>query len=61
MKRGPKTNERRDAYIRRFRLVVVKPSRMLPCALLDQLDACADDLARRLLLGVSEKEKEWLR
>ena len=46
-------NERRLAYIERFDVWPTKPYRELPKSLLDQLDACKDDEARRLILGKS--------
>jgi hypothetical protein len=45
---------RRDEYAQRFGLRFYNPYRGLPCKLLDQLDACSCDEARRLILGVSE-------
>ncbi len=45
---------RRLSFIARFELRrTERTRRMLSHKLMDQLDACADDEARRLLLGVS--------
>ncbi len=45
---------RRMAFITKFDLrYTVRLGRMLSTKMMDQLDACADDEARRLLLGVS--------
>ena len=47
-------DERRLAYMERFDVWPSKPYRELPKSLLDQLDACRDDAARRLILGISK-------
>lgn len=52
-------NPRREFYIEHFNLALVNPRNRLPVSLLEQLDACKDDDARRILLGISEeKERE---
>ena len=37
-----------------LRCAAAMPRRDLPQSLLDQLDACKDDAARRLILGISK-------
>lgn len=44
---------RRERYMKQFGLKYTRPRRMLPQKLLDQLDACQSDEARRLILGRS--------
>jgi len=45
---------RRGAYTKRFELSEKQRAKLFHgFTLLDQLDACADDSARRLLLGIS--------
>ncbi len=47
-------DHRRLSFIARFELRrTERTRRMLSDTFMDQLDACADDEARRLLLGVS--------
>lgn len=46
---------RRQRYMERFGLSYRHPFMMLPIRLLDQLDACKSDEARRLILGRSER------
>ena len=50
---GPKRSQRRDRYAVEFAINRKRPDRVLTLDTLDQLDACADDEARRLLLGKS--------
>jgi hypothetical protein len=42
-------------YVRRFRLPAKGRIRILTWKMLEQLDRCQSDCARRLLLGVSEQ------
>ena len=61
MTMGRKVSEgthRRTAWVERFALPKYRAERdsKLPTELLAQLDGCKDDEARRLLLGISEKE-----
>lgn len=44
---------RRGVYIAKFKITSVKITRKLTRSFMDQLDACKDDEARRLLLGRS--------
>lgn len=48
----------RTAWVERFALPKYRAARdsKLPAELLAQLDRCKDDMARRLIMGVSEKE-----
>jgi hypothetical protein len=49
---GRPKDERRWAYVKRFGLNPIRPHHKLTTKLLDQLDRCKDDEARRLILGV---------
>ena len=49
---------RRKAYVLLYRLRIRKAARLLTDALMDQLDACKSDEARRLILGVPERSSE---
>ena len=55
MKCGPKVPERKAAFLVRYPLTKRKVWRWLDEAGMDILDACADEAARRLLLGCSEQ------
>ena len=59
MKRGRQPNGLREAIIERLKMQPnrVNLSRDLPLDLAEQVDRCADDSARRLILGISEKER----
>lgn len=48
-------NMRRITYVQRFKLTL-RQACDLDVQFLDQLDACKEDAARRLLLGVSGKK-----
>lgn len=48
-------NVRKLKYVNRFGLSAKKTEKLPP--LLDQLDRCADDASRRLLLGISKQQK----
>jgi hypothetical protein len=50
-------NLRRVTYVQRFGLTL-RQACDLDVQFLNQLDACKEDAARRLLLGVSEKIRE---
>ncbi len=52
--RGDFAQRRRRVYMRKFSLTYTKPAQWLPAKFMDQLDRCADDDARRILLGVSK-------
>ena len=56
---GRPVNERAAYYMRRFGVnkKTIYPFRDTGVDMLDRLDHCADDAARRILLGVSEKEE----
>lgn len=45
---------RRKQYMQKFALPYKHPERWLPIELMDRLDRCADDEARRILLGISK-------
>lgn len=50
---------RRGAYTKRFELSEKQKARLFHgFTFLDQLDACVDDSARRLLLGISTKQNK---
>lgn len=52
---GPKVYPaRRQFYVDKFNLKCRMIDRDLPASLIDQLDRCAGDTERRILLGVSE-------
>jgi hypothetical protein len=54
-------DRRRQRYARRFELKQTrKPWVCLTQSFMDQLDACADDSARRVLLGIGRKSKRRL-
>jgi len=53
---APVNDEREIKYALRFDLGHRHMWRFLNKPLLDQLDRCADDSARRIILGISEKE-----
>ena len=55
MKCGPKVPERKAAYLARYPSTRSHAARWLTPAGMDILDACADEEARRLLLGCSEQ------
>lgn len=46
-------DERRDKYLYRYNIANYKGSRWLTKAVLDQLDRCKSEEARRLILGKS--------
>jgi hypothetical protein len=48
-------NMRKLKYVHRFGLSTKQADKLPP--LLDQLDRCADDASRRLLLGISKQQK----
>lgn len=52
-------NMRKWKYANRFRLSAKQTEKLPP--LLDQLDRCADDASRRLLLGISKQQKIHLK
>jgi len=54
--KGRFVDRRRRAYMKRFGIKCRRPWRDLPDDLLLQLDRCADDEARRILLGITERE-----
>ena len=47
------TSQRRRMYMKRFGLEYAHPLRAMPASLIDQLDRCSDDSARRILLGIT--------
>jgi hypothetical protein len=49
-------DERRQKYIDRFDIVRFKPRTLLTQSFMDQLDACKDDTARRILIGGLERK-----
>jgi hypothetical protein len=49
---------RREAYMRKYSIKPAHPHRQVPLALTEQLDRCADESARRLLLGAGRKQTE---
>ena len=51
----PEKDWRRSELMRKFGFTLFNPARDLTQTELDQLYACKDDSARRLLLGISEK------
>lgn len=53
-KSGRKYDLRKDFYTDKFKLTACH-WRTLTFSLLNRLDACKDDDARRLILGISEK------
>lgn len=53
---GRPGNPRRKAICEKFGVKSVGKKHFITNGLLDQLDACADDSARRLLLGKGERE-----
>ena len=53
--RGRKPNPRREVYMQRFGMRYKHPAIRLHTTLLDMLDGCKDDEARRILLGKTEK------
>ena len=55
MKCGPKVPERKAAFLVSYPLTKRKVWRWLDEAGMDILDACADEAARRLLMGCSEQ------
>lgn len=52
---GRKPNPRKQKYMRDFILTEHYARRQLHTPLLDMLDGCKDDEARRILLGKTEK------
>ena len=52
---GCKPNPRRKAYMQQFSIVGRWGTRLLDFTLLDILDKCADDEARRILVGRTQK------
>jgi hypothetical protein len=54
MKVGRPGDRRRMAYIDRFGLTQKFPWRLITHSLMDRLDACKDDEARKVLLGIRE-------
>jgi hypothetical protein len=53
-KRGRKPNPRREAYIKRYKITLTNARRLLTIKVMDQLDMCRSDAARRILLGASK-------
>ncbi len=51
---GKPMDRRRAAYVKKFDIRNYRVWRYLTYPLMDQLDACSDDMARRILLGVSK-------
>lgn len=51
-------NTRRNRYLKRYNLTHPKPWRLLSLAVMDQLDACKDEAARRILLGITRKRSK---
>ena len=51
---GRPPNERKQFYAKKFKLKG-KQARNLQNSRMDELDKCPDDMARRLMLGVSEQ------
>ena len=49
------TNRRKAHYVDRFRIMGPREQSNLTNTRMDQLDCCANDEARRLLLGKSEQ------
>ena len=52
---GRKPNPRKQVYIRDFIMTEHQAHKILNSTLLDMLDGCKDDEARRILLGRTEK------
>ena len=52
---GRTPNPRRQAYMRDFIMSKQQAKKLLPSTMLDMLDGCKDDEARRILLGKTEK------
>ena len=52
---GCKPNPRRERYRRDFIMSKHQSKKLLPLTMLDMLDGCKDDEARRILLGRTEK------
>ena len=52
---GPVPNPRRVMYAKRYGLNTVKRVKFLTNTVMDQLDACKDESARRVLLGIRRK------
>ncbi len=55
---GRKIDPRKLAAQQKYGLSDTRMQNRTPRALLDQLDRCQDECARRLILGVSEKGKQ---
>ena len=55
-KRGPNNRRRRRRYAFAFEITTAKLARSLTESLMDQLDGCKSNAARRLILGVSHKK-----
>ena len=53
---GRRQDARRAGYVKEYGISLAAPYRALTRGFMDQLDACADDSARRILLGKSERE-----
>lgn len=52
----PKLRSRRMPFIEKFNLPEHRDKEIkMPCKFVTQLENCADDLARRLILGIGEK------
>jgi hypothetical protein len=52
---GRPSNERRVEYMRRYEITLQRPQRVLTEEFMNQLDACATDTERRILLkGISK-------
>lgn len=53
-KSGRRPNERQWAYMKKYGIHSENVKQVLSKTIMDQLDACADDCARRILLGKSK-------
>jgi len=56
--KGRPLDRRRERYMRQFDIThVVRPDHKLTVAVMDQLDACKGNEARRVLLGIGRKKE----